>query len=566
MNLDDARLIWDVAVEAWQATPTEAHLSLAVLAALLVVDARTRKDPGTAANQRTEPVEVKRKTNSPLLLRWKWRAAPPRDLMRIDGLEINRDRSPHCLWDGTTGDGKSTAVAMTRLDGARPALCATPDISDPLIGQIARIGGRRWTACESREPIDFLSGEPEVIAELLTDVFPSGGVGTWLRVAREAITKILRTFDVQGIARTLRSIADALYVMAQNDRELKTACSNWIDRLYDAATQFRDCIADHGFSIAALLKHGISVLIDIDGFVHPKINADLVAFVLARARLVALQIPSGFRLIFEEADQLKERILLAKPFTDAGRRRNITVDMLVHDESAVPDLINCNIATHVYWPQGLKASQRTAADRLAIDYRKLDYANMADYTAWVNHRNITRLVKFPRPPRTTNPRPSYVLYPTGTPTPPPKRTPYGPERRRVEVTELPLPREGTPQLPFPRLEVQEVLSKIDRTCGDCWLWTGLQDRDGYGLQRWAYPDPNKPRNNRPAHQVVWEIVNGRWFPRNDNGKSWDWDHGRRACPRHCVSPYHGEPVSNEKGNNENSRRRWRVRGVGSAAD
>lgn len=565
MNLDDARMVWNIAVDVWQTTPTEAHVSLVFLGALLVVHARTRPESGTSRDRQLSQVEVKRKRNSPLLLRWKWKAAPPRDLMEIDGLQINRDRSPHCLWDGTTGDGKSTAVAMTRLDGARPAVVTTPDISDPLIEQIARIGGRRYTACETREPIDFLSGEPEVIAELLTDVFPSGGIGTWLRIARERITTILKTFDAQGIPRTLRSIADALNVMAQQDRDLKTACAAWIDRLYDAATQFRDCIADHGFNIAALLKHGISVLIDIDGFLHPKINADLVAFVLARARLISLQIPGGFRLIFEEADQLKERILLVKPFTDAGRRRKITVDMLVHDESAVPDLINANIATHVYWPQGLKASQRAAADRLAIDPKRLDYANMADYTAWVSHRNITRLVKFRKPPKSPTRRPSYDLHPTNHPTPPTERTTYGRERRRIEVVELPVSRSGVPALPFPPLEVQEVLAKIDRSQGDCWLWLGSRDRDGYGLQRWSYEDPSKPKNNRPAHQVVWEIVNGRWFPRNDNGKAWDWDHGRQTCPRHCVSPYHGEPVPNEKGNNENSRRRWRTRGFGKSA-
>lgn len=135
----------------------------------------------------------------------------------------------------------------------------------------------------------------------------------------------------------------------------------------------------------------------------------------------------------------------------------------------------------------------------------------------------------------------------------------------MEIVELPLRRSGVPELPFPPLEVQEVLAKIVRTNGGCWLWTGLLDRDGYGLQRWAYEDPDKPKNNRPAHQVVWEIVNGRWFPRNPNGKAWDWDHGRRDCQRHCVSPYHGEPVPNAKGENENSKRRWRIRGMGRSA-
>ncbi len=96
-------------------------------------------------------------------------------------------------------------------------------------------------------------------------------------------------------------------------------------------------------------------------------------------------------------------------------------------------------------------------------------------------------------------------------------------------------------LPMPEMRVQRLLEQIDRTQGECWLWLGSLSRDGYGLVRWTYPD-GRPTNNRPAHQVVWEVVNGRAFPTDENGKTMDFDH-RRTCPRHCVNPGHGEPMT-----------------------
>ncbi len=44
-------------------------------------------------------------------------------------------------------------------------------------------------------------------------------------------------------------------------------------------------------------------------------------------------------------------------------------------------------------------------------------------------------------------------------------------------------------------------SKIDKTSGECWLWTGPLDRDGYG-------NFYLRRKNRRAHRVAWFNVNG----------------------------------------------------------
>ena len=76
-------------------------------------------------------------------------------------------------------------------------------------------------------------------------------------------------------------------------------------------------------------------------------------------------------------------------------------------------------------------------------------------------------------------------------------------------------------------------AKVDRT-GDCWLWTGCVDKDGYGL---FYSD----RTQR-AHRFAWELIVG---PLPPDGL----DH-RHTCPKRCVNPGHLRPAS-AKQNAEN---------------
>lgn len=77
--------------------------------------------------------------------------------------------------------------------------------------------------------------------------------------------------------------------------------------------------------------------------------------------------------------------------------------------------------------------------------------------------------------------------------------------------------------------------------GACWLWTGLLTRDGYGVMATDLPTAS-------AH---------RWSYRHHVGDlppaGWDLDHLCRV--RHCVNPYHLEPVPHE----ENVRRAMAVK-------
>jgi len=319
----------------------------------------------------------------------------------------------------------------------------------------------------------------------------------------------------------------------KHDRDLKTVCAGWVARFLDLADQFGSSVDADGLDLAELLRDGQTVVLDNDSFAHPSLGGDVVALGLAEAKRCANLVPGGFRLIFEEAGQLGERIDLAEPFFRAGRRRSIPVDALTQAESDLNPGINSNVATRVYFAQELKSLQKIAADRLGLDHVKLDPSNMRDFSAYIAHGRIRRLVRFPKP----SARRSYASEPTYLDA----QCPIDPTPRII-VEEL----DVVPQhaaLPLPSLEVRELLRKIDRSQGDCWLWRGGLDRDGYGIQRWRYADePNKPPNNRPAHQVVWEVVNGRPFPRDSYGRRMEWDHWR-SCPRRCVNPHHGQPLS-----------------------
>lgn len=64
----------------------------------------------------------------------------------------------------------------------------------------------------------------------------------------------------------------------------------------------------------------------------------------------------------------------------------------------------------------------------------------------------------------------------------------------------------------------------------CWVWTSTMDDEGYGTFSIG-------GQNRPAHQVSWEIHHGEKFP-----EGMVTDH---LCRNHsCVNPFHLDPVSN----------------------
>jgi hypothetical protein len=93
-------------------------------------------------------------------------------------------------------------------------------------------------------------------------------------------------------------------------------------------------------------------------------------------------------------------------------------------------------------------------------------------------------------------------------------------------------------------ETQRFLAKVDAT-GDCWLWNGGLDRDGYGRFQarrptgWGYV---------PAHRWAYEaehgpIPIGLTLDHRCHTDDPDCPGGRHCAHRRCVRPAHLEAVT-----------------------
>lgn len=77
-------------------------------------------------------------------------------------------------------------------------------------------------------------------------------------------------------------------------------------------------------------------------------------------------------------------------------------------------------------------------------------------------------------------------------------------------------------------QMDEIATKRTVAVGDCLLWTGCVNREGYGVYYF------KDRGSKRAHRAVWEMLVGL-IP-----EGYDLHH---TCPnKHCVSPEHLTPM------------------------
>lgn len=517
----------------------ESLLLISMVAAGLIVGMLGRKKADPKTGQKTDQ---KRPTNTPLLSRLWWTIKPPRDLMKIDGVEINRDRKPHCLWLGPTGAGKSTAVATIRCDGSRPMLIVTPDLSDPLRAQADFI----WTACVS-PPVDFLIGSPTEVAEMLTEVFPSGGTGAWKMAARRATAQVILAMDMTGQPRSMQTIGELLQDAVAQNASLKRACEGWVERFLSTALQFGHSIEAGGTDVAELLRQGKTVVLDNDSWKHPGLVGDIVALGLAEARRCADVVPGGFRLVFEEAGQLDDRIALADPFFRAGRRRFITVDALTQAESDLNDAILSNSATRIYFAPETGKLQKLAADRLKIHEDKLDPGSMPDFSAWLSHGKVRKLVKFPKPKKVRSSVTDGVRFEIAEEVT---------EEVRYEIVQVPrwkgtgdaepVHYDEKPMLPPPSGTIPEIANNL-YVEGSCERWAGSHDKDGYG-RVWL------DGGWQSVHRLRWELAYGP-IGRNPDGTKITVDHIAGICfHKDCSKLTHLRLLTREK----NSSASWAV--------
>lgn len=563
LSMRDFRAIFDPSRVESYATLVLIIVPLWLLLCLVIAACRPKPLSERERARKAETADDdNRPTNNSLWRRLLWKLRPPVDMMRVDGLTIPRTgKDSHTLWLGPTGSGKSAGCATLRVDGKRPTLIVTPDYSDPMINETLRLGGYRWTACKSSIPVDFLIGTPEEVAERLTEVFQSGGTGLWKITARLATTKVIVALDDQGIQRSLLTIGQALLEAASastpQSRELYKSCSGWITRFLSTADQFGGSMGSDGIDIATLLREGRTVLLDNDAMEHPGLRGDVVAFGLSEAKRCANLVPGGFRLIFEEAQQLADRIELADPFFLAGRRRGIAVDAISQSEAALDDAITQNARTRFYFSQELRSLQKTAADRLGLDPNDIGW-RMKDWHAWVSNGKIRRLVKLPkpRPPVADGISSTVQVGVTGG------SARMGVERGLV-VYEYPYQGSGEPveyqeysgprMLPPPSIRHEKLLEGAVRD-GSCLRWRAdlRHDKDGYG-EIWISGE-----GYRKVHRIAFELAYGS-IPRNPDGTTQTVDHIRGICfHKDCFELTHLRLLSRGDNSADSHRGRGRM--------
>ena len=78
----------------------------------------------------------------------------------------------------------------------------------------------------------------------------------------------------------------------------------------------------------------------------------------------------------------------------------------------------------------------------------------------------------------------------------------------------------------PEARIREFWAKVDKT-GDCWLWQGSKDNNGYGTHYKGRPHPLLVK----AHRYAYELHTGQQFDA--------WTAIAHTCSnRHCVRPEH----------------------------
>lgn len=493
-----------------------------MLLSMLLASRRAKRDT------REQTKGIRRARNNSIWRRLWWSVRRPHDLMAVDGLVVERvQKRAHAVWIGPTGGGKSSAIAEVRCDGKRAMLVVTPDLSDPLRAKADFV----WTACESRVPVDFLIGTPGDVAMRLTEVFRSGGSGVWKMAAREAATQVIAALDAAGQPRTLEAIGRGVEALADSNRRLKMACEGWVTRFLSTALAMDGSVGAGGVDIAELLRQGQMVVLDNDIWKQPGLGGDVVAFGLAEAKRVADLVPGGFRLVFEEAGQLGERIDLADPFFRAGRRRKIAVDALMQSETDLNDAIATSTATWVYFrPQ--KPEHRTKVAK-ALDLTEKQIDEIPDFHAWIEHDGkIRRLVHFPKPsvsPVADGISANSQVEETGG-------------THRWEIIQVPRwkgtgepvtyeePwRDGPLALPAPSIRHEKLLAGSYQD-GTHLRWNERHDKDGYG-EIWI---PGE--GYRKVHRIAYELAYGA-IPRNPDGTTMTVQH-EPECPKDCFRLEH----------------------------
>lgn len=438
----------------------------------------------------------------------------------------------HAVVAGMSGTGKSTAV-VPLLQAVPRALVVAFDNSRPIRDLFESQG---WTIWQPGGDIgwDILSGSAQVVSEALTAGFARSDADTGYNrgLAQMRLWHALDDLDEAQQPRTLDALVSALKRNGANPDDTR-ACRTWANRFERIAMSLGPSLGAD-MDLSECMRNNEKVLILPNRFLSPEDAPIIGGIALVQARRVAQEV-GNFLLVVEEAGQAGSRQVEMNALAQAGRDRGCPLVVLTQNMAKLPEEVVNNVKVWVSFAQESKREVAFAAEHLRIEPADVQLENMPTGYAWVRspeHRPTRTKLRLPKYQRRE------LVLPDPTEYGVPAEGSY--KRRRTIVREI-RSEVVVPALPMPEKRVQELLDRIDRTQGECWLWKGTKNKDGYGVVYWGYGD-GRPANNRPAHQVVWEVINGRPFPVDETGRIMDWDH-RRTCPRHCVYPGHGEPMT-----------------------
>lgn len=524
------------AIALWAQQDTRFAAVMLGLAAFTAVAFKTPAQPRRSGKDKEPPPKLPRQ--------WHWPFARKRIPWKLGPVTVDLrggQQTIHAVVAGMSGVGKSTVVLWLLMSSKKPALVVAFDNSRPIRDLFQ---SRGWTIWQPGGNIgwDILKGSPQIVSEALTAGFArtSQDTGYNRGLARMRLWRTMDELDSRGIQRTIDTLIDALRAPGLDSDENR-ACRSWANRFESIAKSLGPSLGTD-LDLADALSRRENVLILPNRFLSPEDAPIIGGIALVQARRVAQEVGDHL-IIVEEAGQAGSRQVEMNALAQAGRDRGCPLIVLTQNMAKLPEEVINNVKVWISFAQESSKELAFAAERLRIDPTVLREEMLPTGTCWVRAPGLNpRRVKLPLPRF----KPSAT--PIRTTTDKPSAT-DGPLRKRyVSRLEAPEHPGGILALPPPSTDVQKVLKSLYPE-GECERWAGKHDKDGYGLVwldgRW-----------QKVHRIRWELTYGP-IPLNADGTRVTLDH-MRSCPRDCSRPTHLTLCSRE----ENSRRRWRVRGVG----
>jgi hypothetical protein len=298
----------------------------------------------------------------------------------------------------------------------------------------------------------------------------------------------------------------------------------------------------------------------------------LGGMLLVHARRVAQSAGVPFVIIVEEAGQMEQYQEQLVPLWQAGRDRGTPCILLTQNMSLLPREVVNNTSVWVSFAQEAKPEKDFAAERLHLKAEQMErreFPNSGRGWAYVRSDAVETTLVHIRQQKPGKTALSVADSVSSNRTDTPERTP-----RYIEIE---LEREQYRGLPAPSEGVQALFEGVYRE-GECERWAGKHDRAGhrkgcakdcadqkhvdgcYGLVWWPLPAEQQTETRthewQRIHRVRWELAFGPLPIDPRTGNKLTLDH-RRTCYKDCSRLDHLEPCTV----GENSRRRWRVRGV-----